>query len=173
MNQQEIWKDVLGYEGLYKVSNLGRVVSKRKILKGWECVNGYWLYRLCKNGKTRQFSAHRLVAINFLPADLNRNYVNHIDGDKLNNNLDNLEWCTNSENIQHAYKIGLKKYNSNNRCLNRAICRDNFSRLVIDTRTGVYYSSIKEASIYSVFSYSALKAMLNGENPNKTSLKKV
>ena len=113
---QEIWKDIKGYVGLYQVSNLGRFKSlprntknqykyKERILKLSEDKDGYLLVNL--NGKT--FRSHVIVAQTFIKNDDNKPQINHIDGNKKNNNIDNLEWVTNRENIIHAYKNGLIK----------------------------------------------------------------
>ena len=102
----EIWKDIVGYEGLYQVSNLGNV-KRLKSYKGrgkgyiveehliQPSINsrGYQTVDLCKNGKTKTFSMHRLVAIAFLDNSDNLPEVNHKDEDKTNNCVDNLEWC--------------------------------------------------------------------------------
>lgn len=125
---QEIWKDIKGYEGLYQVSNLGRVkslprkiynngiigknkfyISKEKILKERIDHKGYFRVALCKNNIQKDYSIHRLVLENFVENVDNKPCVNHIDGNKQNNNLENLEWCTYSENLNHAYKLNLKK----------------------------------------------------------------
>ncbi|MEI3530091.1 MAG: NUMOD4 domain-containing protein [Bacilli bacterium] len=121
---KEIWKDVVGYEGLYRVSNLGRVksldcirrcgngecIQKGIVLKnGFDRGNNYFRTRLSKNGKVSDFLVHRLVAQTFIPNPENKPQVNHKDGNKLNNCVDNLEWATGSENIQHAYDTGLAK----------------------------------------------------------------
>lgn len=125
----EIWKDIKGYEGLYKVSNHGRVramkktvktngvvrVLKEKILKFSICRLGYSKHVLYKGKGTRkEFKTHRLVAIAFIKNPKNKPCVNHKDGDKENNYFWNLEWCTRSENSIHAYENGLHnwvKYN--------------------------------------------------------------
>lgn len=115
----EIWHDVIGYEGLYKVSNLGNVkmlqrllpdkrILKEKILKQQIQRNGYLLVGLRKEGKQKFILVHRIVASAFIPNIENKKQVNHIDGNKLNNKVNNLEWVTASENIKHAYKTGLK-----------------------------------------------------------------
>lgn len=100
---EEIWKDVVGYEGLYKVSNLGRVKSmnyhrsgKEKILKTDK--SRYERVPLCKNGKETTETVHKLVAMAFIPNPYNLPQVNHKDENKLNNNVENLEWCTQSYN---------------------------------------------------------------------------
>jgi hypothetical protein len=109
--EQEIWKDVLGYQGLYKVSNLGNIYSTitNKQLKPIMTSLGYtkvWLY---ENKESKMFSIHRLVAIAFIDNVENKKDVNHINGIKHDNRLCNLEWVTNSENQKHAFKIGLRK----------------------------------------------------------------
>ena len=116
----EIWKDITGYEGIYQISNHGRVrriwkksrtnpEGKLKILKMSITGYGYYSLYLFKNGKRKQYTIHKLVAVEFIENPLNKPQVNHIDGNKINNHVDNLEWCTCSENIKHAYKTGLKK----------------------------------------------------------------
>ena len=120
---ERIWKDIQGYESLYQISNDGLVKSLHKIFevgKGGfmekeESIRkiavskkGYSVCELSVNGLRNTFQVHRLVAQAFIPNNDNKPQVNHIDGNKLNNNVENLEWCTNSENAIHAFKIGLK-----------------------------------------------------------------
>ena len=97
MKINEIWKDIEGYEGLYQVSDKGRVKSlwfgKERILKPVSC-RGYLQVDLCKNGLKKMCKIHRLVAMTFLPNPNNLPQINHIDEDKTNNNANNLEWCT-------------------------------------------------------------------------------
>ena len=113
---KEIWKDIEGYQGRYQVSNLGRVkslkmwtgsvyIDKIKILKNIIYKNGYEY--IIFDGK--HFLIHRLVAKTFIENKNNFPIVNHIDGNKLNNNVNNLEWCTYSHNEKEAYKLKLKK----------------------------------------------------------------
>lgn len=119
----ELWKDIKGYEGLYKVSNYGRVKSmsryrkginnklvllKDKILKSNDdCSKGYLVVSLSKENKHKNYKIHRLVAETFIPNPNNYPQVNHIDGDKHNNNINNLEWCSCKQNIKHAWENGL------------------------------------------------------------------
>jgi len=100
----EVWKDVVGYEGLYKVSNFGNVYSVRsdKQLKHSKNRGGYLFVVLCTDSKPKQFKVHRLVAISFLTNPDNKLQVNHIDEDKTNNRLDNLEWVTAKENTNYG-----------------------------------------------------------------------
>ena len=106
----EIFKDIVDYEGLYQISNLGRVKSlkfnKEKLLKPVKR-NGYHRFIFYKD-YSKTFSLHRLLMLTFKPEEYFEGAViNHIDGDKLNNNLDNLEWCTSKENSKHACGLGL------------------------------------------------------------------
>lgn len=116
----EIWKDIKGYEGLYQVSNLGRVKSldtidrlhrKHKSNIKHQCNNGngYLIVNLKHNGKQKNHLVHRIVATTFLENPDNKREVNHKDGNKQNNCVDNLEFVTRSENIKHAFKMGLNK----------------------------------------------------------------
>lgn len=107
---EEIWKDIKGYEGLYEVSNLGRIKSlKRNKIITPKLIHSYFSVILYNKKNYRNFRIHRLVAQAFIPNPNNYPQVNHIDGNKLNNNLENLEWCTQSHNMKEAYRIGLEK----------------------------------------------------------------
>ena len=106
---KEIWKDIEEYEGLYQVSNLGRVkrlkgkyVSVERILKLCRHTDGYLQVGLCKNGKRKTHKIHRLVAQAFIPNLEKKLEINHIDEDKTNNNVNNLEWSTRKENCNHG-----------------------------------------------------------------------
>ena len=123
----EQWRDIQGFEGLYQISDHGRVKSndrvisqsnrygtttihvyKGRILKESMNPNGYIHVDLHKEGKTIRFLIHRLVAIHFLEKQDGQNIINHLDGNKSNNTVSNLEWCTQSQNIQYAYDHGTK-----------------------------------------------------------------
>ena len=110
-------KDVCGYEGLYKVDENGNVfyVRNNKLLKRMMFPSGYEYVHLCNGkGKTKLFRVHRLVAETFIPNPNNLPEVNHKDGDKLNNNVKNLEWCTNLENMRHSVETGLRNIKGEN-----------------------------------------------------------
>ena len=110
----EIWKDIPGYEGLYKISSLGRVLSLRTGLfrKDVQSGRGYRAVQLSdNNGKKKRHYIHRLVAYAFLGTPPSPTCeVNHKDLDKTNNVVDNLEWCTPEENMHHAYLNGKTDY---------------------------------------------------------------
>lgn len=105
----ETWKDIPGYEGLYVVSSLGQIknLTRNIILKTKVKDTWYRYVSLTKNGKQKRFSLHRVLAITFIPNPENKAHVNHIDGVKCNNRLENLEWCTPRENSAHAVKMKL------------------------------------------------------------------
>lgn len=113
----EQWKPVAGYEDRYEVSNTGRVRrvkptrqrGKGSLLTQWPDVGGYPYVSLWHNNKRSNAKVHKLMAIAFLGEPKPNMQVNHIDGDKTNNHLSNLEWVTSSTNLRHAYKLGLKQ----------------------------------------------------------------
>lgn len=118
-----IWKDILNYNGDYQVSDTGLVksVSRKghdgrelgeKLLRPYKMPNGYMTVCLRKDGKTKRHYVHRLVCDAFVDNPKHLPVVNHVDGDKSNNNVDNLEWVSYSCNNQHAYDTGLKQCGS-------------------------------------------------------------
>ena len=112
---------VNGYERLYRLYIDGQVWSVRsgKFLKQ-EDNKGYKRVTFSINGKTKRYQVHRLVAIHFLPNPSSKPCVNHIDGDKYNNYIKNLEWCTHQENEIHSYSV-LGKINNNRKLSSEAI----------------------------------------------------
>lgn len=105
----EIWKDIQNYNGLYQISNLGRIRNKsNKIMHTKPSKDGYVRILLFKDGKYKSHYVHILVAKAFIPNPTNKAEVNHIDANKSNNCVSNLEWVTRSENHYHAVKMGLK-----------------------------------------------------------------
>lgn len=112
---REIWKPISDYEGSYEISSYGRVKSfptKRRtttiILKPKLTKDGYYETTLYSEEKPKYIRTHRLVAQAFIPNLQNKPQVNHKDGNKLNNYVGNLEWCTNQENITHSIEMGLQ-----------------------------------------------------------------
>lgn len=104
-----IWKDIPGTEGEYKISNHGKVMTAKtgRILAPAIDERGYERVCLFKMDRRRRYKVHRLVAITFIPNPNNKEQVNHKDGNKRNNSVDNLEWVTNDENMTHSRATGL------------------------------------------------------------------
>lgn len=132
--------------------NPGKIISKRIDRAG------YYTVRLSKNGITTTFLLHRLVAQIFIPNPENKPYVNHINGNKLDYRICNLEWSTLSENMHHAFSTGLCKAPEIN------------SKQVIDRATGEIFKSVMQAAKAKGIAYSTCKNYLRGRRKNKTTL---
>jgi hypothetical protein len=144
-------KQIEGYSGLYEIDIDGNIYShhlhKERLLKPGLMTSGYKMIFLKKDKKAKMFSIHRLLAIHFIPNPNNLPQVNHKDGNKLNNSIDNLEWCTQSHNIQHAYDTGLKTYRPLH--YKGKFGKDhNRSKAVCCIETQVIFGSYSEASRY-------------------------
>lgn len=169
---EEIWEKIPGYNGLYLISNKGKVKSlhrKNPILLKQSIDTGYSRVTLTINYKTEIFRVHRIVASVFIPNPENKPQVNHIDGNKLNNDIKNLEWCTNAENQIHAYKIGINK----NRKLSiehKEKMHSKIKRKVKNIDTGEIYESISDAALKNGIKISTLIHYLLGTRKNKTNL---
>lgn len=163
---QEQWKDIGSYEGLYRVSNLGKVFSVRtnKLLSLWKDKDGYLRCNLKKHSVVRQASVHRLVAEAFVPNPENKPQVNHKNGIRHDNSVHNLDWCTCLENQQHKYKVlgykpsreqieklikGAKRYANLPEVKQQRAqkMRRTFSKKIVDITTGIVYNSQHEASV--------------------------
>ncbi len=114
----EIWRDIPGWKGMYQASNLGRIKSlaryivtvkgtkypiEEKILKGHVDTKGYIQVEFKRNRRRHIIALHRLIALAFIPNPENKPQINHINGNKTDNRIENLEWCTGSENVRHAW----------------------------------------------------------------------
>jgi hypothetical protein len=159
---KEVWKKIKGYDN-YEISNLGRVKSlnfkrtkKEVILKNTNHSAGYLAVSLSKNGKLTPFLIHRIVASEFLDNNLDLSDVNHINGIKTDNKLNNLEWVNHSDNLKHAFKTGLHKETSN--------------KIALNTQTGIFYTSMSEAAKSINISIFYLSMMINGKCKNKTNI---
>lgn len=167
--QDEIWKDIKGYENQYQISNLGniRALSRKGQRKGIERMKtrisnwGYPIISIWKNNKQKTFAVHRLVAETFIANPNNKAEVNHKNGIKTDNRVENLEWVTREENIQHAYNTGLNP---------RSLPMPEVVKMpkIICCETGDVFNSITEASHKYNVSISHLSSCLNGKDNRKT-----
>lgn len=161
---KEEWLPVPGYEELYEVSSLGSVRNSKTqhVMRG--CVQRYKggsLRRsvtLSKGGKSRTVKVHRLVALAFVPNPDNKREVNHINGDPLNNAAANLEWCTGSENMLHAYKNGLAVMSKSRR---EKIAKANMKP--VRRSDGAEFESVTAAAIATHCSVGEVSAVLSGK----------
>jgi hypothetical protein len=153
--------------GGYSITSHGYVYGQNGKQLVQRVKNGYATIGLQINGKKKMFFVHRLVACFFNPLGYalteKHMQVNHINGNKLDNHIDNLEWVTPSENSKHAWQNGL--------CENvKQKTSEANSKIVLDLSTGIYYKNAKEASEAVGLKYGTLRNMLNGHDRNKTSL---
>lgn len=148
----EIWRDIPGYAGKYLASSFGRIKAlpnrsrnKSRILKLSLKKSGYLNVSLCKDGVVKTWRVHRLIAMAFLPNPENKPQINHKDGNKQNNRVDNLEWATSSENISHAYKrLGRKSSGGVARKVVRCVETNTKYRSTreAERRTGISHTTI-------------------------------
>jgi len=176
-NEIEIWKDIIGFEGLYQVSQKGNIKSlnyagglNSQNLKPGIGTTKYYLVSLVKDKKGNTKKVHRLVGIAFIPNPDNKPFINHIDGNKLNNHVSNLEWCTQSENCKHAFNTGLNKIYPHQIDLLIKRTIDRCSMKVINTSTGIIYDSIKIAADENGIEHTGLCKKLAGKRKNNTTL---
>ena len=137
----------------YAISNLGNIknIKKGNILTPYLNTNGYLTYTFCQNGVKKTFRLHRLVALYFIDNPNNLPYVNHKDGDKTNNKVENLEWCTAKENDTHARSSGLKNQE-------KPIIAKN-----IETNETLTFKSITEAGAFLGINKGTISKVLNGK----------
>lgn len=159
----EIWKDIPGFERIYQASTLGRIRSLERIfcgsgrwngrkieqtvLSAFQCANGYYAVNFTCKGR-KQYLVHRLIAKTFLASN-GKPHVNHIDCDKSNNAVYNLEWVTPKENIAHS-------------------CENNLNgQLILNTETGIFYHTVKEAGHTIGLTNTALRRRIIGRVKQK------
>lgn len=154
---EEIWKDIEGYEGLYQVSNLGRVKGLKRggIIKPQLSHRGYYRVGLYKNRKYHAATVHRLVAIAFVPNPYNLPEVNHKDENKTNNRADNLEWCTRYYNLTFGSRV--KRISDNQRKTMST------RKPVLNVDTGKEYISISEAARDTGYAVATISDCCNGK----------
>lgn len=138
----EIWKDVKDFEGLYQVSNLGRIRSyfregtKGGIIKQF-IINRYPKVHIFKDGVGKFIYTHRLVALAFIPNPENKLQINHINGNKYDNRAINLEWATSQENLQHAIDTGLRHFKKVGQFKNGVLIKEYINCLQASKQTGI------------------------------------
>lgn len=154
---QEEWRDVVGYEGIYQVSNLGRVKRTQtntntyngKVLTPIQFSIGYLAVNLCRNGKPHLNYIHRLVAQAFIPNPKNKPHIDHIDGTRTNNCVENLRWATRQENQNNPItkqRIGVaKRLNPSRSMLGKTGAMCPTSKPVVCVETGKVFGGIAEA----------------------------
>ena len=158
----EIYKDIAGYEELYKISNHGNVKSlgngksrKEKVLKPIKLKNGYLRVDLPKQGKHKLYFIHRLVAEAFIPNPNNLPIINHKDENPLNNNVSNLEWCTYEYNNNYGTRTERSAASRRN--------NKKQSKQVLCLETGVVYPSTSEVERQLGFAHSNISQCCNGK----------
>lgn len=156
------FRPVVGYEGLYEVSDTGivRGVKSGKTLKYAYTYNGYRRVSIYRDAKKKTVMVHRLVAMSFLGLPPSEHYqINHKDGDKTNNTVSNLEWCTPSENVKHSFTIGIREHNK------QRLLETNRKAVIQKTLSGVpikEWYSMSEAARYTGINISSISFCCSG-----------
>jgi len=186
---EETWYDIPEFEGLYQGSNTFKIrsvsrMSQEKNTGYWKPVvgkelkfqyvkGGYVTVGFCKNGVVKTMFVHKIFATLFMPNPENKKFVNHKNANKWDFNLDNLEWATKSEDLQHAYdnklKVTKKGKDSPIYGTKRPFApRPWKAKLVLHTLTGIFYDGCTDAAKVAGISHQSLSKYLTGKRPNKT-----
>lgn len=175
---KEIWKDVVGYEGFYEVSNIGNIKSRNRVVsfksglcqringiskKKTKATNGYLKASLSMNGENKTVLLHRLVAIAFIPNPEYKSQVNHINSNRIDNRVENLEWATPSENIKHGYAFGNIKSNNKGMCGSLSKVSKRVEQLDLNDNTITIFDSLSEASNITKTPPSGISKCCNGK----------
>jgi len=175
MNLREDWIDIKGYEGIYRVSSLGNIMSlsrivirkdgikrmqDQKILSQQIDKKGYLYISLWKDNKEKRFAVARLVALNFLPAIKNKTEVNHKNGIRDDNTVSNLEWTDRVENVRHSYKTLNRKSSTENAVLSRSKKVNQYSK---DGNFIKLFNTVRDASRSVNTSSSAISGCCMGK----------
>lgn len=174
---EEIWKDVPGYEGIYQVSNLGNVrsidrefvnsIGRHCVLKG-KPINpriekGYYRLGLKRCQEQKMFNVHKLVALAFIPNPNNYNTINHINGIKTDNRVENLKWCTIQQNAIHAFKNNLGNYQNKSlgklRKINEYHSYKNI-KVICPDGTEKHFNSVKDVAFHFGIKITTINATL-------------
>ena len=178
---KEIWKDIRGYEGLYQVSNLGKIKSLNRVIRmkhksgqimsvrkhgrlvtATDNGSGYLIVGLSKNNKRVNYYVHRLVAAAFISNSQQKTQVNHIDGNKHNNTIANLEWVTPHENQVHSSKILKTQYNITGLIKNREKQKKSVSAFDKNGNLVASFNSVSDAARYMKVTPSCISGCCKG-----------
>jgi hypothetical protein len=165
MTKNEIWKDIKGYEGIYQISTLGKIKSllRNNLILKHSLMHGYPSVFLFKNGVSKGYRVHRLLAIAFIENKKNYPIVRHLNDIRNDFRIENLSWGTQSDNGKDCFKNGYIISEKQKKSIIKAN-----SKLVLDIKYNIYYNSIKEVSEKFDIKYSTLSNKLNGNRRNNT-----